>query len=45
MMAQDKKPAKRRFDRYDAIGVVLVAFIAALWIVHFLLPAPPPPMP
>jgi hypothetical protein len=30
IMARDKKPAKRGFDRYDAIGLVLVGFIAAL---------------
>jgi hypothetical protein len=32
-----------RVDRYDIIGMVLLAFVAALWILHFSLPAPPPP--
>ncbi len=32
-----------RVDRYDVIGMVLLAFVAALWILHFSLPAPPPP--
>ena len=32
-----------RVDRYDIIGMVLLAFLAALWILHFSLPAPPPP--
>jgi hypothetical protein len=31
-----------RFDRYDVIGLVLLALIAALWIAHFVLPTPPP---
>jgi hypothetical protein len=29
-------------DRYDAIGAAIVLFLAALWVLHFLLPAPPP---
>lgn len=32
----------RRMDRYDVIGVALVALLVALWVAHFLLPAPPP---
>jgi hypothetical protein len=32
-----------RIDRYDIIGMVLLALLVALWIVHFSLPAPPPP--
>jgi hypothetical protein len=44
MMARDNRPAKRRFDRYDAIGLILVGFIA-LWIAHFLLSAPLPTVP
>jgi hypothetical protein len=32
-----------RVDRYDIIGMVLLALVAALWILHFSLPAPPPP--
>jgi hypothetical protein len=31
-----------RIDRYDIIGMVLLAFLAALWILHFSLPTPPP---
>ena len=41
-MPRDQRPAKRRFDVYDAIGLGIVGFIAALWIIHFLLPTPPP---
>jgi hypothetical protein len=32
-----------RIDRYDIIGMALVAFVLALWVLHFALPAPPPP--
>jgi hypothetical protein len=32
----------RLLDRYDAIGAAIVLFLAALWVLHFLLPAPPP---
>jgi hypothetical protein len=31
-----------RVDRYDIIGMILLAFLVALWIVHFSLPTPPP---
>jgi hypothetical protein len=34
--------AMPRVDRYDIIGMVLLALLAALWIVHFSLPTPPP---
>jgi hypothetical protein len=34
-----------RFDKYDVIGLILLGLIAALWITHFILPAPPPPLP
>jgi len=34
-----------RPDRYDYIGLVLVAFVVALWVAHFVLPAPPPEAP
>jgi hypothetical protein len=34
--------AVRRMDRYDVIGAVIVALLVALWVVHFLLPTPPP---
>ena len=33
---------RRRLDRYDAIGAAIVVFLAAVWVLHFLLPAPPP---
>jgi hypothetical protein len=29
-------------DRYDIIGMVLLALLVVLWIVHFSLPTPPP---
>jgi hypothetical protein len=32
----------RRLDRYDLIGLILAAFVAGLWIAHFVLPAAPP---
>jgi hypothetical protein len=32
-----------RVDRYDIIGMVLLAIVVALWVLHFSLPAPPPP--
>jgi hypothetical protein len=32
----------RRMDRYDIIGVAVVALLIALWVLHFVLPAPPP---
>jgi hypothetical protein len=32
----------RRIDRYDIIGMVLLALVVALWILHFSLPIPPP---
>jgi hypothetical protein len=31
-----------RVDRYDIIGMVLLALVAALWVVHFSLSTPPP---
>jgi hypothetical protein len=31
-----------RIDRYDVIGLALLAVVAAVWILHFALPAPPP---
>jgi hypothetical protein len=42
--ARQEGPA-RRPDRYDMIGAAIVVFIIALWVVHFLLPAPPPDVP
>jgi hypothetical protein len=32
----------RPWDRYDAIGAAILLFLLALWMLHFLLPAPPP---
>jgi hypothetical protein len=32
----------RLLDRYDAIGAAIVLFLAALWVLHFVFPAPPP---
>jgi len=34
-----------RFDKYDIFGLMLLGLIAALWIAHFVLPAPPPAAP
>ncbi len=34
-----------RVDRYDIIGMALLAFVLALWVLHLALPAPPPPPP
>jgi hypothetical protein len=34
-----------RVDRYDIIGMGLLVFVAALWVLHFTLPAPPPDTP
>ena len=33
---------RRPWDRYDAIGAAILLFLLALWVLHFLLPAPPP---
>ena len=32
----------RQLDRYDYIGFFLLALLAVVWILHFVLPAPPP---
>jgi hypothetical protein len=32
----------RRLDKYDYIGLTLLAMLAGVWILHFVLPAPPP---
>lgn len=32
----------RRIDRYDIIGMVLLALVVALWVLHFSLPTPAP---
>jgi hypothetical protein len=37
--------AKRRLDRYDMIGIAIVAFLIALWIAHFILPDTGPAAP
>jgi hypothetical protein len=39
--ARQKRPG-RRWDRYDYIGAAIVAFLVALWAVHFSLPTLPP---
>jgi hypothetical protein len=31
-----------RPDRYDYIGMILAAFVVALWVAHFVLPPLPP---
>lgn len=31
-----------RPDRYDYIGMALLALVAAIWVAHVVLPAPPP---
>ena len=38
--------AKRRsLDRYDYIGLAIVALLVTLWIAHFLMPEGGPPAP
>jgi hypothetical protein len=37
-----KRTARRRMDRYDIIGLVIVGLLTALLVAHFLLPTPPP---
>jgi hypothetical protein len=37
-----KARSRRRMDRYDFIGAVIVGLLVALWVVHFLVPTPPP---
>ena len=37
--------AKARPDKYDIIGLILLGLVAAVWIAHFILPAPPPEPP
>jgi hypothetical protein len=47
-MRASTQPAARQsrtrhpWDRYDAIGAAILLFVLALWVLHFLLPAPPP---
>jgi hypothetical protein len=33
-----------RLDRYDLIGLAIVGLLVAMWVLHFVLPAPPPPL-
>ena len=40
--AARQKRAGARWDRYDLIGAAIVAFLVALWVVHFSLPSLPP---
>ena len=35
----------RRMDKYDIIGVLLLAFVIGLFVAHFVIPAPPPEVP
>jgi len=37
--------ARRRLDRFDYIGMAIVAFLIALWIAHFVLPDTGPAAP
>ena len=37
--------AKRRLDRYDWIGLAIVALLIALWIAHFAMPETGPAAP
>ena len=32
----------RQLDRYDYIGLSLLVLLAVVWILHFVLPEPPP---
>ena len=36
---------RRPLDRYDYIGLALVALLVALWIAHFVMPGGGPPAP
>jgi hypothetical protein len=42
-LAPCQNVAMPRVDRYDIIGMALLAFVLALWVLHLALPAPPPP--
>ena len=37
--------AKRRLDRYDYMGIALLACVIALFVAHFLVPDTLPPEP
>jgi hypothetical protein len=37
--------AKRQLDRYDYIGMVLIALVIALWVAHFIIPNTGPAAP
>ena len=39
------KWAMAHLDKYDWIGVAILALLAVLWIAHFAVPAPPPEPP
>jgi len=43
-MPGDNDPM-RSWDRYDYIGAALLGFVIALFVLHFILPAGPPPAP
>lgn len=36
---------KHGLDRYDYIGIAVVALLIALWVAHFVLPSGGPPAP
>jgi hypothetical protein len=36
---------KRRLDRYDYIGIAVLAFVLALWVAHFVMPDTGPAAP
>jgi len=33
----------RQLDRYDVIGLVILALLIALWVAHFTIQSPGPP--
>jgi hypothetical protein len=37
--------SKRRLDRYDYVGMAVVALVIALWIAHFVMPNTGPAAP
>ena len=42
--ARYTNPMRRPLDRYDYIGLLILALLVALWIAHFVLPPGPPPV-
>src|SRR5262245_32645245 len=41
-LTPDILPRMRRPDRYDYIGIALLALVVALWVAHIVLPPLPP---